>query len=315
MADQWYYAKESKRCGPCSYADLKRMVQARKLLPNDMVYNDGAGKWVSAQSVPGLFTALVAAAPPQLQPGTNPHAPTSPTALTMPEQLRERLLLEPHNIELRKQYLACRTTDLQRRDRIEGSEGFTVHVVIGAVSGGILGVLLYGLSHLVMGVRRLDQLHQAGFFGSILLGAFFGAVYSLRRYDEDHRRSRLQAELGPLPLDDLPKGLKDARRRFLGETIPTLPENTFAGRLRGSLLRGAIAGAVLFASTIGFLIIATVTESRAFMVMTYITGFLFVLSVILNMAFACLWLVTWIVQRASPESMSSPIAKEEARNT
>lgn len=61
----WYYAHGDKEQGPVTLVQLKGLIQANKLLPDDLVWKDGMDDWVAAESVPGLFTkeASLAEAP------------------------------------------------------------------------------------------------------------------------------------------------------------------------------------------------------------------------------------------------------------
>jgi hypothetical protein len=54
MAD-WWYAKNGERQGPVSSAQLRQLAQSGELLPNDMVFKDGASQWIVASSVNNLF--------------------------------------------------------------------------------------------------------------------------------------------------------------------------------------------------------------------------------------------------------------------
>jgi tetratricopeptide (TPR) repeat protein len=54
--DEWYFARSEKRVGPYSLADLKRLAAAKILQPTDMVWQQGAPKWVVASALDGLFS-------------------------------------------------------------------------------------------------------------------------------------------------------------------------------------------------------------------------------------------------------------------
>ena len=55
----WYYAHGKQKFGPYSAAQIKQFADAGKLQPRDMVLPEGAGKWVVAGSLGGLFAAPV----------------------------------------------------------------------------------------------------------------------------------------------------------------------------------------------------------------------------------------------------------------
>jgi hypothetical protein len=50
-SDRWYYAKDKKKFGPVSLAQLQCLVAEGKLKPEDMVIQDGAQKWRSLVEV------------------------------------------------------------------------------------------------------------------------------------------------------------------------------------------------------------------------------------------------------------------------
>jgi hypothetical protein len=52
---RWYYARQGQRYGPYSPEQLRDMARAGRLLPEDLVVHEGAGQWVQARTVPGLF--------------------------------------------------------------------------------------------------------------------------------------------------------------------------------------------------------------------------------------------------------------------
>jgi hypothetical protein len=54
-ADGWYYARGGARVGPLGLDQLRRLAAAGEVAPNDMVFEPGAGAWVSAGTVPGLL--------------------------------------------------------------------------------------------------------------------------------------------------------------------------------------------------------------------------------------------------------------------
>jgi hypothetical protein len=83
MADHWYVARGKETSGPFTAAQLKALISQGRLLPTDMLHQDGTPRWVAASSVQGLFAASTAtAAPPPLPPVTPQarHHANPPTA-------------------------------------------------------------------------------------------------------------------------------------------------------------------------------------------------------------------------------------------
>lgn len=82
MSETWYYARGARRCGPVTYEQLREKVSTGELSPIDMVFNEGASQWVSAQDVPGLGLALPpAAAPDEARPQSPRQGPQRPSSL------------------------------------------------------------------------------------------------------------------------------------------------------------------------------------------------------------------------------------------
>lgn len=58
MASEWYYSAAGQPAqGPVSSAQLKNLAQKGQLLPQDLVWRDGASDWLPAARVKGLFTS------------------------------------------------------------------------------------------------------------------------------------------------------------------------------------------------------------------------------------------------------------------
>jgi hypothetical protein len=51
----WYYAKNDQQVGPVSPTELKQLVAACVLLPEDLIWRDGMETWAPAARVKGLF--------------------------------------------------------------------------------------------------------------------------------------------------------------------------------------------------------------------------------------------------------------------
>jgi hypothetical protein len=64
MPTQWYLARDRQRTGPYSLDQLRHMAASGELAPEDMVWQEGAGQWVPADSVRGLFAAAGSAPRP-----------------------------------------------------------------------------------------------------------------------------------------------------------------------------------------------------------------------------------------------------------
>lgn len=82
---KWYVAKNKQRVGPFGFSQLRALAVRGGLLPSDMVWQEGAPRWVRASSLPGLFAPSGPAAPvsssdepegtaagPQQRPPTQP---------------------------------------------------------------------------------------------------------------------------------------------------------------------------------------------------------------------------------------------------
>src|SRR5262245_56884126 len=68
----WYYARAGQKVGPLSVGQLRQLADAGQLQPADMVWREGAQKWIAAASVPGFL--------PAAQPRPKPVAAGTATA-------------------------------------------------------------------------------------------------------------------------------------------------------------------------------------------------------------------------------------------
>lgn len=69
MDKQWYVTRDgSTKYGPYTDAQLKEIALAGRILPTDMVWQEGAEQWVPAATVDGLPVAQAAPPMPQLPP-------------------------------------------------------------------------------------------------------------------------------------------------------------------------------------------------------------------------------------------------------
>jgi hypothetical protein len=69
---KWLYEKAGETIGPVSNKQLRKLVEAGELLPDDRVTQEGANKWTTASRIKGLFDGLPTPPPP---PETPPEAP------------------------------------------------------------------------------------------------------------------------------------------------------------------------------------------------------------------------------------------------
>jgi hypothetical protein len=75
MAQQWFYAHEGHRHGPCTAQELRDLAVAGKILGSDTVWKDGVDQGVSAHRVKNLFPDSLVAPSGDAAPAGNPPAP------------------------------------------------------------------------------------------------------------------------------------------------------------------------------------------------------------------------------------------------
>jgi serine/threonine protein kinase len=86
----WYYARDKRRVGPLPWDELLALVRSGQLHPTDMILEQGADKWQSAQTVPGLFaegpesTAAPAGLPPEVVAAQQLPAAAAPSYPEIP---------------------------------------------------------------------------------------------------------------------------------------------------------------------------------------------------------------------------------------
>jgi serine/threonine protein kinase len=164
-------------------------------------------------------------APPEEQPepipAPSPEVPSPDQTTTSPERLREMLLADLENVELRKRYLAVRTPELRQLDRGKIRWGRVTGSSAVSSIGGLLMACLILFLWSRFGWAPLDV---PWFFVPLFMGAgtafagFFGPL------DEEMKRNEARAELGPLPLSvtySQTRNLKSLRRKFLGVEEPS----------------------------------------------------------------------------------------------
>jgi hypothetical protein len=54
---QWYYARNNEQFGPVSTNELRQLVDAGRLSPDDLLWREGMDAWATAINLRGLFTA------------------------------------------------------------------------------------------------------------------------------------------------------------------------------------------------------------------------------------------------------------------
>ncbi len=55
MPDEWFYVKDKQKKGPVSFAQLRDLVQHGHIARADMLLQGGTTKWLTAETVNGLF--------------------------------------------------------------------------------------------------------------------------------------------------------------------------------------------------------------------------------------------------------------------
>jgi hypothetical protein len=74
MADTWYCGRSSKKFGPFTSAQLKKLADTGKLQPTDTIWKEGIEQGVPATKVKGLFSPAPAPPPPASGPAEAPAA-------------------------------------------------------------------------------------------------------------------------------------------------------------------------------------------------------------------------------------------------
>jgi hypothetical protein len=59
MAAEWHIMRQDKQYGPFTDDKLHELVATKKLLPNDLVWKQGMPQWITAGTIPSLFSARV----------------------------------------------------------------------------------------------------------------------------------------------------------------------------------------------------------------------------------------------------------------
>ncbi|MBY0524632.1 MAG: GYF domain-containing protein [Gemmataceae bacterium] len=92
----WFYARNKKKLGPVTRAQLEQLAASGTLTPGDMLLEEGTRKWLVAATLPGLFPApppVPAPVPPAPPRANGPPAPPaqddSPPTITWTGPLTE----------------------------------------------------------------------------------------------------------------------------------------------------------------------------------------------------------------------------------
>jgi len=86
----WYFARNGQMFGPLAPHDLRELVAARRLLPNDWVLSPGASQWIAAQDIGELF----------------PEQPLRPIAVESPSPSTEEATILGVQFDSRRHVLA-----------------------------------------------------------------------------------------------------------------------------------------------------------------------------------------------------------------
>src|SRR5712691_6240296 len=70
----WYYARNDQQFGPVSATELKQLVDAGRLSPDDLLWREGMDAWTTAINLRGLFTDDQAAGAAKAASSVNPRA-------------------------------------------------------------------------------------------------------------------------------------------------------------------------------------------------------------------------------------------------
>src|SRR5262245_5124488 len=82
MNDRWYYAKDKRKRGPVSQAELRTLLARGELLPTDMILQEGTPRWIGASSLlePPPVPAPLLEPPPLPAPVLEPPPLPAPFA-------------------------------------------------------------------------------------------------------------------------------------------------------------------------------------------------------------------------------------------
>jgi WD40 repeat protein/tetratricopeptide (TPR) repeat protein len=89
----WYYARDRKKVGPHSLEQLRELVRQGIIHRDDMVWQEGAARWIPANSVTGLFEVEATLLPDFVGTTINPLPEIDPTL--SPDAIGETLVPGP----------------------------------------------------------------------------------------------------------------------------------------------------------------------------------------------------------------------------
>src|SRR5271154_3369534 len=98
MPDEWFYVQDKKKMGPVSLVQLRDLVAQGQIGRTDMLLQGGTTRWLTAESVEGLFPG----APEELpfggfggppEPAPDPGPPADHEAFA---EAAETTRLKPH---------------------------------------------------------------------------------------------------------------------------------------------------------------------------------------------------------------------------
>jgi hypothetical protein len=78
MAEKWYLFKGGRQIGPLNFNELEQMARAKEFDATDLVISDQMKEWVKADTVSGLFSAMVYAPPSPVSMPINITTPPPP---------------------------------------------------------------------------------------------------------------------------------------------------------------------------------------------------------------------------------------------
>ena len=84
---EWFYAKHGQQQGPVDLETLKAKFQSGEIAPTDLVWREGMGEWVAAETLSELTTP-----PAGAEPAPSPQAAVSGTG---PEVTGEQAVAQP----------------------------------------------------------------------------------------------------------------------------------------------------------------------------------------------------------------------------
>ena len=66
--EEWYYAEDGEQLGPTTSVEIRRLVAAKKIQADDLVWREGMDDWLPAGEIPGLLVAKKKPKPAVVKP-------------------------------------------------------------------------------------------------------------------------------------------------------------------------------------------------------------------------------------------------------